>query len=66
MSTLSFMALKNKQYNFRNIENIAEIDIQVTLKMKECQTHSYFHSFDGRFGDGDHLCPRDWGLGVHQ
>lgn len=35
-------------------------------KLENILTLSYFHSFDGRFGDGDHLCPRYWGLGVHQ
>lgn len=57
---------KNKGYNFRNTDNIAQIDMQVTFKARECQTQSYFHRFDGRFGDGDHLRPRDRGLGVHQ
>lgn len=30
------------------------------------QNYSYFHGFDGWFGDRYHLRPWDWGLGLHQ
>ncbi len=63
-SVLSCRPRLEKRYHWRKYR--FPIAVKGNLKPEECQNHSYFHSFDGWFGDGDHLCPRNWGLGVHQ